>query len=178
MFEDDFRRITLLLYDSTVPTSRLDAELVPYLDPQIRFTDPWQQGHGLTSYRLGAAGFHSMFRFDFEVKQVGVTVDEAQRRGRAMVDGVMNLKMLAPFYTYPLRTLLTYEFQLTGGTPAFRISDHEEMWTFGDMLEAIPGAGWAYKKYFRRAFGYAFLGASYLSARARKNLPAGLAGRA
>ncbi len=47
----------------------------------------------------------------------------------------------------------------------------EEMWSFGDMLAALPLIGPLYKNGFRRGFSYAFLGASYLSCRLRRMLP-------
>lgn len=174
--EEHFRRISLLLYDTTVPPERVDAEVRPYLDEHVRFTDPWQQAGGLKKYRLGAAGFHCMFVFDFDIFQVNVQLDDTARKGRAIVDGVMNLKQFQRIYTYPLRTILVYDFVITDAEAAdgdvkFLIQAHEEMWSFGDMIEAVPVAGWVYKKLFRPGFSYGFLGASYLFCRARRMLP-------
>jgi uncharacterized protein YbjT (DUF2867 family) len=45
------------------------------------------------------------------------------------------------------------------------------MWSFGDMLAAVPVAGWAYTRLFRPAFAQGFLAASWLSARLRGALP-------
>lgn len=45
------------------------------------------------------------------------------------------------------------------------------MWSLGDMLAAVPGLGTIYGQIFRRGFSYAFLGASYLSARWKGALP-------
>jgi len=40
----------------------------------------------------------------------------------------------------------------------FLITDHEEMWSFGDMIEAIPfGVGTFYRKIFRRLFAKGFV---------------------
>ena len=167
MFEDEFRRLSELLYDTSVRTQQLDAEVVPYLDDGVIFVDPWQEGHGIERYRLGLAGFHSMFRFTLEIKQVAV--DKAL--SRAMVDSVMHLRSV-PWLSYPLRTILTYQFRETPHeTTPFKITYHEEMWSFGDMIQAVPGAGKVYEKLFRKAFAFAFLGASYVSARARGNWP-------
>ena len=157
--EERFERLTMLLYDTRVPAATLDAEVLPYLAEQVRFTDPWQSGVGRRNYRLGAAGFHCAFRFDFEVSQVSVALDKDERSGRAIVDGVMKLKALAPFYTYPLRTMLVYRFQVTGeGEPL--VTEHEEMWSVADMIEALPILGGVYARVFRPAFAQAFLVAS------------------
>ena len=162
-----FRRLSERLYDTSVPMSVLDDEVTPYLDANVTFTDPWQHGGGIDRYRLGLAGFHSMFHFTLELKQASVTVDTVRAEGRAIVDAVMHLKPVAFLPGYPLRTIITYTFRLVPGDEAhpFRITAHEEMWSVGDMLAAVPGLRTLYGKVFRRAFSYAFLGASYLIAR-------------
>jgi hypothetical protein len=173
--EEHFRRITLLLYDTTVPPSLLDAEVLPFLDESVRFTDPWQQASGREKYRLGAAGFHAMLKFNLEIFQLHVDLDPSNRKGRALVDGVMHLKLLSPLYTFPLRTQLVYGFVLTDSQtsagPQFLIQEHEEMWSVGDLIAAVPAAGWLYTRLFRKAFSYGFLAASYVSCRARGMLP-------
>ena len=168
-----FRRLSERLYDTSVPMSTLDDEVTPYLDPHVTFTDPWQHGAGIERYRLGLAGFHSMFRFTLEIQQLSVTVDTERANGRAIVDAIMHLKPVAFLPSYPLRTILTYTFRLVpeDGAHPFRITAHEEMWSVGDMVAAVPGLGTLYGKIFRRGFSYAFLGASYLSARRKGSLP-------
>lgn len=168
-----FRRLSERLYDTGVPMPVLDDEVTPYLDPNVTFTDPWQRGAGIDHYRLGLAGFHSMFHFTLEIKQVGVTVDTERANGRAIVDAVMHLRPVAFLPSYPLRTILTFTFLLAPGDGAhpFRITAHEEMWSVGDMVAAVPGLRTLYGKLFRRGFSYAFLGASYLSARRKGSLP-------
>lgn len=167
---EKFRQISLLLYDTNVASSELEAEVFPFMDPRVRFVDPWQEGTGLANYRDGAAGFHCMLRFDLVISQVGVQLDLGTKRGRAIVDGVMNLKQLSFLYTYRLRTLLTYEFTLTSEgdserAPGFLIQTHEEMWSLGDMIAAVPAAGWVYQRLFRPAFSQGFLAASSLCRR-------------
>lgn len=173
--EDRFRRITLLLYDTSVSPVDLDAEVAPYLAEDVRFKDPWQGGAGREKYRLGAAGFHCMFRFQFEVYQLQVHLEPDGKRGRALVDGVMHLRPIRALPSYPLRTFLAYRFEVTDADakdgPRFLIHDHDEMWSLGDMIQAIPAVGWFYEHVFRRAFSRGFLAASYLSCRARKLLP-------
>ena len=87
--------------------------------------------------------------------------------GRCIVDGIMNLQQFSWIYTYPLRSIFVYEFRLTNTENPddlkFEIFRHEEMWSFADMIDAIPGVGWAYKNLFRRSFGYFFVGVSALS---------------
>lgn len=170
MFEDDFRRLSELLYDTDVRMARLDEEVVPYLDDAITFVDPWQKGGGIERYRLGLAGFHSMLRFKLEITQVAVTADDTS--GRAIVDCIMHLQPVKLLPSYPLRTILTYQFRRTTGEGVpFKIVAHEEMWSFGDMIKAVPGAGAVYDRVFRQAFALMFLGASYVSARLKSNLP-------
>lgn len=173
--EERFRTISLLLYDTSLPPSVVDREVSPYLAESIRFTDAWQQGLGREKYRLGAAGFHAMFKFHFEIFQLNVDVDVAKKKGRAIVDGIMHLKLLSPLYVLPLRTILVYEFILLDSRgedgPRFLIQSHDEMWSFADLLAALPGTGWFYTNVFRKAFAYGFLAASYVSCRLRGMLP-------
>lgn len=168
--EERFRHITELLYDTSIPSHRLDEEVLPFVDQDICFTDPWQQACGREAYRRGAAGFHCMFHFDFVIRQLHVRLedpllDETARKGRALVDGVMRLRQLGWLYTFPLRTFLVYEFVLTAPgsdapEPPFVIHSHEELWSFGDMLAAVPLLGWGYRRLFRPGFSRAFLAAS------------------
>lgn len=174
--EDTFRRLTMRLYDTSVPAEVLDDEVRPYLAEDVTFIDPWQQGSGRRNYRLGAAGFHCMFRFDFELAQVNVMLADDQRSGRAIVDGVMQLRQFAPLLVYPLRTILVYEFTLVqpadGGAPPLPvIHRHEEMWSFADMLAAMPGLGAFYSKVFRPLFTRGFLRASLLCRKRRQAVP-------
>jgi hypothetical protein len=175
--EERFRRMTELLYDTRVPFQVLNEEVLPFLDENVCFTDPWQRATGREKYRLGVAGFHCMFSFDFDIYQLHVQLEEGTRKGRAIVDGVMNLKQLRWLYTYPLRTLLVYDFTLSSPTAPGEdleplIHAHEEMWSLGDMIEVIPLVGWAYTSLFRKGFSYAFLAASTLCCRARGIRPA------
>lgn len=169
--EDRFRALTLLLYDTEVSTEVLDEEVFPYLSPGVRFVDPWQEAAGKQRYRLGAAGFHSMLSFDFHVTQAHVELDPDQKRGRALVEGVMHLR---PWH-FPLRTFVVYEFVLPnrkrlGGAPPFLITQHEEMWSVGDLLAALPLLGRLYRP-FRRLFAHGFLAASYVACGLTGQLP-------
>jgi len=163
--EARFRRVSLLLYDTSVDPAVADAEVAPLLDEGVRFTDPWQEASGRAKYRLGLAGFHAMFRFTLEIAQVSVQLADDGASGRAIVDGVMKLQPLGPRFTFPLRTILVYGFTLQGGQ--LRIQSHEEMWSLADMIAAVPLAGRFYRRVFRPGFSRGFLAASWLSARAR-----------
>ena len=172
--EDRFRAISALLYDTSIDTLRVDAEIAPLLADDVRFVDPWQSGTGKANYRLGAAGFHAMFRFVLDIHQVGVQLSDDGQTGRAIVEGVMNLRPLGKPFTYPLRTILIYEFAVTDANshvPGVRIHAHEEMWSIADMITALPLTGWVYRHAFRPAFSRGFLAASWLTARARGMLP-------
>ena len=174
--EQHFKRLTHALYDTDVPAPEVDAQVRPYLDEHVSFVDPWQHGVGLANYRLGLAGFHTMLKFHFELAQVSVKYEPSTRSGRALVDGVMQLKLLAPLYVFPLRTILAFDFVVDDeggdGRPVkFTIRVHEEMWSFADMIAALPLLGPAYRKLFRPAFAAGFLKASFLTARAKGVLP-------
>lgn len=170
--ETTFRRLSTILYDTKVTPAQVDAEIRPYLHERITFVDPWQTETGIEKYRLGLAGFHSMFKFDLELSQVSVALDQTASTGRCIADGVMYLRQLEPLHTYPLRTLLTYTFDLVAPEPLdFKIVHHEEMWSFADMIAAVPMLGGAYSKLFRPAFARGFLVASWVSARLKGGLP-------
>ncbi|HEY4223798.1 MAG TPA: hypothetical protein VGO62_20720, partial [Myxococcota bacterium] len=53
---------------------------------------------------------------------------------------------------------LVYRFHLEDG--ALRVAAHEELWSFGDMIAALPLLGAAYARAFRPLFARAFLLAS------------------
>ncbi|HEX5753215.1 MAG TPA: hypothetical protein VFZ09_43850 [Archangium sp.] len=168
--EARFRRMTETLYDTSVPPQVLDDEVMPFIGEDITFKDPWQQGTGREIYRRGAAGFHCMFSFDFDIFQLNVQLEEGLRGGRAIVDGIMNLRQFSWLYTYPLRTILVYDFSLVGSTveelkPV--VHTHEEMWSLGDMIAAVPGVGRFYENVFRKGFSQGFLAASALCRRIR-----------
>ena len=57
------------------------------------------RGRGFDKIRVGLRGFHTAFKFHFDITQLSV------QNGRALIDGVMHLR---PFgsYSYPLRTVL------------------------------------------------------------------------
>jgi len=173
--EERFQRLTDLLYDTSVSPADLDREIAPSLADDVRFVDPWQAEAGREKYRLGAAGFHSMFRFHFETYQLTVDLDAEGRRGRALVDGVMHLRPFRRLPSYPLRTILAYEFEVTDPDaprgPEFLIHHHEEMWSLGDMIQALPGIGWVYERLFRPTFSRGFLAASALSLRLKRIPP-------
>jgi hypothetical protein len=148
-----FREITLLMYDTSVPIPVLEERVYPLLSPEIAFVDPWVMIHGGGRFRTGLRGFHCVIRFDFDISQIGV--QRSARGGRAMVDGVMNLRQLG-FYTYPLRTILVYDFTLAEDGKGLQITRLEEMWSFGDMIENIPILGRLYNGLYRPGFGAFF----------------------
>jgi hypothetical protein len=152
--ETRFRELTLLMYDTSIPIPVLEERVVPYLAPDVVFVDPWLIARGRERFAIGLRGFHCAFRFDFEIVQVAVTPNAGGDGGRALVDGVMNLRQLR-FYTYPLRTILAYDFTLRGGE--LRIERLEEMWSFGDMIANAPLlVGRLYQRAFRPAAGAFF----------------------
>jgi len=146
-----------LQYDTSVSQSVLDREVVPHLDKNVTFKDPWQTGYGKSKYTLGMTGFHCMFYFNFSIKQLHVYLNEDNSAGRVLVDGIMHLNQLQ-LYSFPLRTLLVYNFVIKekDGKIIYKIKEHEEMWSFGDMIENLPLVNPIYQL-FRRAFGVGFL---------------------
>ena len=173
--EAHFKRLIHALYDTDVPAPEVDAQVRPWLDEHVSFVDPWQHGVGLAKYRLGLAGFHTLFKFHFELAQLNVSLDPVSGQGRALADGIMQLKLLEPIHVYPLRTILVFDFVVTDpgvtGEVKFLIKTHEEMWSFADMIAALPALGWVYRQLFRPGFARGFLAASWLSARAKGVLP-------
>jgi hypothetical protein len=167
--EAKLRHLTGLLYDTRVPPQRLEAEVLPHLAEEVIFKDPWQVASGRDKYAVGMKGFHAMFDFRFEFHQVSVSLDAQGSGGRALVDGVMHLWQSSRVLTYPLRTILRYDFTLASPAeatgPRLQITAHEEMWSLGDMLEALPLVGRFYAGAFRPAFARGFLVASRLASR-------------
>jgi hypothetical protein len=165
--EEAFHRLTKLLYDTSITREQMESEVVPHLSADVTFKDPWQRGVGKDAYRLGMAGFHAMFRFDFEVHQLNVSLAPDGRTGRTIVDGVMQLRQLGPRFTYPLRTILTFTFTVADpDQPAqFLVAAHEEMWSLADMIEAVPVLGRIYAQLFRPTFAKGFLIASRIASR-------------
>ncbi len=172
--EKQFRRLSELLYDTRVDPKLADAAVTPLLAENVRFTDPWQTASGRKKYRIGIAGFHAMFRFHLDIAQLNVHIAEDNTTARVLVDGVMQLQPLGPWYTYPLRTILVYDLTLTdNGTadPTVHIVAHEEMWSLAEMIANVPLSGAFYTRVFRPAFSRGFLVASWMSAKARGMLP-------
>ena len=165
--EARFHHLTELLYDTRVLPQRLEEEVLPHLTAEVTFKDPWQVAVGRDRYAVGMKGFHAMFDFRFEFHQVCVSLDAQAAGGRALVDGVMHLWQSSRVLTYPLRTILRYDFTLAspGGTtgPLLQVTAHEEMWSLGDMIEGLPLVGRIYAGAFRPAFARGFLVASRLA---------------
>lgn len=155
--ERRFTELTLLMYDTRVSLERLERRVIPHLAPDVEFVDPWVHVRGARVFRDGLRGFHCVIRFDFEIFQLHVRMNERGDGGRVLVDGVMNLRQLV-VYTYPLRTLLAIDFRLTGDERSFEITRLEEMWSFGDMLRNLPLLGRFYEL-GRRAWGRFFAAA-------------------
>ncbi len=166
---DTFRTLVGLMYDTEVPLSTLDERVVPFLAPDVSFTDPWLTARGLNRIRAGMRGFHCAFRFDLVVSQLDVLLDEGGEGGRVLVDGVMRLRSI-PRYEYPLRTFLVLEFVLTGGRPL--VTHLDEMWSFGHMIRHAPlGVGLFYDRVFRPAAGWFFEGFFRLACAVRGGPP-------
>jgi hypothetical protein len=169
--ERRFTELTQLLYTTSVPVPELREKVYPHLAPSIVFRDPWARASGLQQFWVGLRGFHAVIRFDFEIFQLAVELNERGDGGRVLVDGVMNLKQLV-VYTYPLRTQLVYEFEITPDGESFQITSLEEMWSLGDFIANAPGVGFAYEG-FRWACGYLFTGMFWLAAAVVEKMPYG-----
>ena len=167
--EQEFRKLTLLMYDTNVPLDVLKAEVHPHLAEGIEFIDPCIRASGLEKFKVGLYGFHCAFLFDFDIRQLDVTMNERGDGGRVMVDGTMNLRTLR-FYSYPLRTFLVYDFVLTANEQRFAITRQEEMWSIGDMLQNAPVLGQFYAG-FRFVSGYFFTAAFWLASAVATRVP-------
>lgn len=162
-----FRELTLLMYDTSVPIPILKERVHPHLAPDIEFIDGILTATGAAKFKTGLSGFHCVFFFDFDIFQSSVKLSADGSSGRAMVDGVMNLRTV-PGYTYPLRTILVYDFVLLDGGTRFQITRQEEMWSYGDLLENAPLIGRLFQA-GRRIAGYFFTGFFWLGATLRKH---------
>src|SRR3989338_10486687 len=109
--EARFRTIVTLMYDTSVPLSILEEKICPYLAPDVVFGDPWLRSQGHQKIRMGMRGFHCAFRFEFDIHQLAIQPNKDGRGGRALIEGVMNLRAILG-YVYPLRSILTYDFTL------------------------------------------------------------------
>jgi hypothetical protein len=160
--ERRFAELTKLLYDTSVPVSVLREKVYPHLALDIEFWDPWVRARGLQQFWTGLRGFHAVIRFDFVIHQLAVEINEHGDGGRVLVDGVMNLNQLV-VYTYPLRTILVYEFVIAADGETYQITSLEEMWSLGDLIENAPVVGRAYEG-FRWASGYVIGGLFWIAA--------------
>lgn len=167
--ERRFTEMTHLLYTTKIPVGELREKVYPHLAPTITFKDPWIRGSGLAQFWTGLRGFHAIIRFDFDIAQLAVQLNERGDGGRVLVDGVMNLNQLV-VYTYPLRTQLVYEFTLSPEGDSFQITSLEEMWSFGDLFQNLPGVGLAYEA-FRWSWGAFFTGVFWTAANVVERLP-------
>jgi len=175
--EKQFRNINQLLYTTSVPCKDLEEKVMPYIADDVVFKDPWQEGGNKQMYSIGMKGFHNLMRFTFDINQIGIQLngdEDDATGGKCIVDGIMNLKQFDFIYTFPLRTIVVYDFRLIPGAgesmPFFEIFRQEEMWSYTELIDGIPGVGWVYKNLFRPAFGHLFVGVSYLSCLAYDNL--------
>jgi len=172
--EAKIERFNKQFYDTSVPPHRIWKEVEPYIAEDIYFKDPWQVGGGIEKYKLGLRGFHSMFYFDWDTYQTSVFLEEKRPgynwiEGRAMIDGMMHLRQFSWIYTFPLRTIIVYKFRVYTeddgastngkGETRFEIYNHEEMWSFGDMIQGLPLNSKPYQ-IFRNCFAAGFLVAS------------------
>lgn len=169
--ERRFTEMTQLLYTTSIPVPELREKVYPHLAPTVVFRDPWVRASGLQQFWVGLRGFHAVIRFDFDIFQLAVELNERGDGGRVLVDGVMNLRQLV-VYTYPLRTQLVYEFDLSPDGESFQITSLEEMWSLGDLIANAPGVGVAYEG-FRWASGYFFTAMFWLAANVVEKLPSG-----
>jgi hypothetical protein len=167
-----FAELTRLLYDTSVPLGVLEREVMPHLAPNIEFVDPLMHSYGFPIFRIGVRGFHCTFPFDFDIAQIGVQLDERGDRGRAIVDGIMNLRSLR-VYTYPLRTILVYDFVMTDGGRSFLVTRLDEMWSFGDLFSNLPVVRRVHDV-GRRGFGYFMAGLFWTSCAIRTRLNSAL----
>jgi len=167
LLEQKFATINELLYTTSVSCDELEEKVLPYIADDVVFKDPWQEGGDKKLYGIGMKGFHNMLNFTFDTYQVGVRLNDDSATGRCIVDGMMNLRQFSWIYTFPLRTVIIYDFRLldspTLDGPQFEIFHQEEMWSYADMIDGIPGVSWVYTNLFRPAFGHLFVGVSYLS---------------
>ncbi|KAG2379254.1 hypothetical protein C9374_007393 [Naegleria lovaniensis] len=154
--EKQFTTLTHLLYDTKVKEKDLEEHTYSLFHEDITFTDPWQTITGKQPFITQLKGFHAAIFFDFKIEQIAVQMSENEQGGRVLIDGWMNLNQFRWITgTYPLRTILVYDFVMTGDGSKFLITDLEEMWSLADMIEQAPFIGWFYH-FFRYGAGMFF----------------------
>ncbi|EFC42991.1 predicted protein [Naegleria gruberi] len=154
--ENRFSKLTHLLYDTNVKFKDLNEHVYPLIHEDITFTDPWQTITGKSQFVAQLKGFHSAIFFTYDTLQLSVQVNENEESGRVIVDGWMYLNQVKYITgTIPLRTVLVYDFVFNGDGDTFLITDLEEMWSLGDLIEKIPIIGWFYNL-FRFGAGFFF----------------------
>lgn len=164
--DEQFRELTQLMYDTSVEIPVLEERVYPHLAPNIEFIDGILTATSAAKFRVGLRGFHCVFWFDFDIFQSSVKLNARGDGGRAMIDGVMNLRTV-PYYTYPLRTILVYDFTLAPDG-SFQVTRLEEMWSYADLLENAPLIGRLFRA-SRVVAGYFFTGFFWLGATLRNN---------
>jgi hypothetical protein len=159
--EKRFRRMTHLMYDTSVPASVLAEEVYPYLAPDIEFVNPWRRVRGVETYQIDLSGTHRGVHGDLDIAQMNARLSERRDAGRVLVDSTLSLRLL-PRRAYRLRMILTYDFEMLEEGERFHVTRHEEMWSVGDILQSLPLAGRGYDV-LRSLSGYVFTGAVLLS---------------
>lgn len=157
------RHVTLMiqmLYDTTYSTKELDEHVFKYCSEQITFQDPWQTPKGLPNYRGQFNGLRNLkIKFEFDRKQIGFQWNNSG--GRAMAEGIFTTTVWFPFLRFPLRVISIHDFVLTNETDkGFIVYNHEELWSFAEMILEIPLVGrcynafrWFAARVFARLFG-------------------------
>lgn len=159
--EKRFTRLLLLAYDTSVPIATLQQEVYPYLAPDIELVSPWLRLRGAETYKVGLSGARLGPRVALDVVQLSACVCDERAAGRVLVDAVLKIRLL-PVGTFPVRTVLTFDFVMTECGESFQITRHEEIWSFADLLQNARLAGRWYDAL--RAFsGYVVTGALYLA---------------
>ena len=151
-----FTTLTHLMYDTNVNHKILDERVTSQIHEDVTFTDPWQTNTGKGIFITQLRGFHSAIFFNFDIEQINVQLYDNELGGRVIVDGWMNLNQFKTIVgTYPLRTILVYDFIMTNDGKDVLVTDLEEMWSLADLIEQIPIVGWMYHL-FRWGAGYFF----------------------
>jgi len=159
--EEHLVAIVQMLYDSSYSIETLDEQVFRYCSDRITFVDAWQTPKGMDNYRGQFNGLRNMgIKFEFDRRQYGT--QWRKEGGRFICEGWFTTTVWLPWLRFPLRTFSIHEFVLTDqNDKGFLIYNHEELWSFTEMLEKMPIVGtlyngfrWFAARFFAASFGF------------------------
>ncbi|KAF0974867.1 hypothetical protein FDP41_006341 [Naegleria fowleri] len=154
--EKRFSSLTHLIYNTQTKVQDLDEHVAPFLDEHVSYEDPFQFVSGKNTVLTQLKGCHLSMFFESKIEQLDIQMKENQEGGRVLIDAWMNMNQFKWIIgTFPIRTILVYDFVMINEGSSFLITNLKEMWSLGDVIEQIPFIGWCFNL-FRHGGGWFF----------------------